>query len=224
MPTRALQPCRRPRCIALVASGYCDAHRPAPLPRGWSGKRDARPSERARGYDGKWEAIRRAVLASTPLCPCGARATDVDHVVPLRQGGTHARGNLRALCHPCHSRRTAGDVNCSRGVGGPASLQPIGAATGTGWTRARPQVSTERGTTSWEHGDRSVRAENSGSSKATRASVRCRRPGVGLRTCSRGGSPSPSARRRHRSAGPRRTSRTWRVRSGGASCRCSPAW
>lgn len=118
MPTRALQPCRDPRCIALVASGYCDAHRPAPSPR-WSCKRDARPSARARGYDSTWEAIRRAVLALTPLCPCGARATDVDHVLPLRQGGTHARGNLRALCHPCHSRRTARDMNRGRAGRGP---------------------------------------------------------------------------------------------------------
>jgi len=36
-------------------------------------------------------------------------ATDVDHIVALAAGGTHADSNLRSLCHSCHSARTARD-------------------------------------------------------------------------------------------------------------------
>jgi len=37
---------------------------------------------------------------------CGARATDVHHVVAKRNGGMDTHDNLRSLCHACHSRRT----------------------------------------------------------------------------------------------------------------------
>ena len=38
---------------------------------------------------------------------CGADATDVDHIVPLTQGGGNEWTNLQALCKSCHSRKTA---------------------------------------------------------------------------------------------------------------------
>jgi 5-methylcytosine-specific restriction enzyme A len=34
---------------------------------------------------------------------CPLPATDVDHIVPLAEGGTHALSNLAALCHPHHA-------------------------------------------------------------------------------------------------------------------------
>lgn len=47
------------------------------------------------------------VLRREPLCRrCGAEASQIDHIVPLRRGGTHAAENLQALCHSCHSRKT----------------------------------------------------------------------------------------------------------------------
>jgi 5-methylcytosine-specific restriction protein A len=55
----------------------------------------------------RWATTRSSVLFSHPLCPCGAIATDVHHIVDLEQGGDPwARSNLQALCHPCHSRTT----------------------------------------------------------------------------------------------------------------------
>jgi 5-methylcytosine-specific restriction protein A len=41
-----------------------------------------------------------------PCCPkpCGARAVEVDHVVP---GDDHSVGNLMALCSDCHAAKTA---------------------------------------------------------------------------------------------------------------------
>lgn len=73
-----------------------------------------RPSARERGYDSRWERTRAAYLARHPTCEvsgCDERATDVDHIDglgPLAPRG-HDHDNLRALCHPHHSQRTARD-------------------------------------------------------------------------------------------------------------------
>ena len=56
-----------------------------------------------------WAAMRRRVLAEEPTCrSCGAPATDVDHIIPLANGGTSDRSNLQALCGPCHWSKTNG--------------------------------------------------------------------------------------------------------------------
>ena len=70
--------------------------------------KDSRPCARARGYDRRWEKIRRQYLARHPICKsCGHEATEVHHRRELIKGGTHAEQNLAALCKPCHSRITA---------------------------------------------------------------------------------------------------------------------
>lgn len=70
----------------------------------------ARPSAARRGYGGKWRVIRAAFLKAHPRCEaCGAPASEADHRTPLAAGGTHAWVNLRPLCKPCHSRKTARD-------------------------------------------------------------------------------------------------------------------
>lgn len=85
---------------------------------------DARPSAARRGYDRKWRMIRAGFLKAHPRCEmCGAAASEADHRTPLAAGGTHAWANLRALCKPCHSRKTAredggfGHAKKSLGVG-----------------------------------------------------------------------------------------------------------
>lgn len=112
MPTRAARPCRTPGCSALVTDrlGFCPAHRAR-----HHAEIDARrPSSSARGYDGEWRARRASILAANPTCECGAKATDVDHIIPLSAGGTHHDANLRAMCHRCHSSRTARDQGFGR--------------------------------------------------------------------------------------------------------------
>ncbi|MHB0886869.1 MAG: HNH endonuclease [Bacillota bacterium] len=37
----------------------------------------------------------------------GRPATDLDHRVSKRKGGTDDPANLQALCHQCHSAKTA---------------------------------------------------------------------------------------------------------------------
>jgi 5-methylcytosine-specific restriction endonuclease McrA len=65
-----------------------------------------------RPYDARWRIIRAAHISREPLCRhCllagyTVAATEVDHIVPLSHGGTHAEANLQSLCHACHSRKT----------------------------------------------------------------------------------------------------------------------
>jgi 5-methylcytosine-specific restriction enzyme A len=58
----------------------------------------------------RWEMLRRRVLVEQSLCQCGEIATDVDHIVPLSQGGLpYARSNVQGLCPRCHAVKTAGE-------------------------------------------------------------------------------------------------------------------
>ena len=115
---RPLRPCRHPGCRALVASGYCDRHKPA----------EDRRSAQARSW--RWmygtdiwrDDLRPMQLIREPFCRICAqhghrvRATDVDHIVDHR--GDWAlfidRDNLQSLCHSCHSRKTAAEINRKR--------------------------------------------------------------------------------------------------------------
>lgn len=64
------------------------------------------PDRRQRGRAGVAE--RQRIRAEEPLCRvCLAEGrtrptTEVDHIVPLSQGGTDDRGNKQGLCDPCH--------------------------------------------------------------------------------------------------------------------------
>ena len=75
---------------------------------------DPRPSAARRGYDADWRKFRADYLSRHPLCvECErsgvlAPAAHVDHVRALVRGGDkYDESNLRALCHSCHSRKTA---------------------------------------------------------------------------------------------------------------------
>lgn len=100
-PLDTLSYCAIPGCGNLVwKRRKCPGHT-----RTSAGKR---PSAHRRGYGIVWRAIRAAHLEREPKCRfCGKRATEVDHIKPKSEGGTDERSNLRSLCKPCHSRRTA---------------------------------------------------------------------------------------------------------------------
>ena len=74
--------------------------------------KDNRPSSHQRGYGRAWQVIRKYILSRNPLCRECERlglvslATDVHHIKPLRDGGTHETDNLMPLCHSCHSTIT----------------------------------------------------------------------------------------------------------------------
>lgn len=67
-----------------------------------------RPSSSAQGYGRTWQRLRRMVLAGQPVCADCQRApaTEVDHIVSKRKGGTDDRSNLIGLCCSCHSKKT----------------------------------------------------------------------------------------------------------------------
>lgn len=66
-----------------------------------------RLSPSLRGYNNQWRKIRAAILAEEPLCrTCQGPATVVDHIKPLKKGGTYDRLNLQPLCISCHNRKT----------------------------------------------------------------------------------------------------------------------
>jgi 5-methylcytosine-specific restriction enzyme A len=66
-----------------------------------------------RGYDKEWRAFRAAFLARYPICcrpGCGERATDVDHIVQLKDGGAKLDpANCQPFCHRHHSEETRND-------------------------------------------------------------------------------------------------------------------
>lgn len=112
MPTRAPHGCTQPGCPELVHRGArCDTHARARA----AEVNSFRGSAASRGYGYRWTKIRGAYLRAHPLCAhCLAEgrttpATDVDHVTSRARGGSDHASNLQALCHRCHSTKTAAE-------------------------------------------------------------------------------------------------------------------
>jgi 5-methylcytosine-specific restriction enzyme A len=72
-----------------------------------------RPHAAQRGYDALWRKLRVIYLREHPLCVhCQQHgmivaATEVDHIIAKRNGGSNDDDNLQALCKSCHSKKTA---------------------------------------------------------------------------------------------------------------------
>lgn len=108
MPHRSPKPCRVFGCAELVYDdAYCERHRRVAY-------NDNRESAARRGYDNNWKKLRAMVLRERPLCsdPFNIHgnnvvvATEVDHIIPIAQGGDYSLGNLQPLCSTCHSKKT----------------------------------------------------------------------------------------------------------------------
>lgn len=89
--------------LRTVRAGRCDGH--APAERAW-----ARTSARNQVRNRAWERVvrPRALARDGFACvQCGERAgLEVDHVVPIAQGGTWELNNAQTLCNICHQRKT----------------------------------------------------------------------------------------------------------------------
>lgn len=76
-----------------------------------------------------WRTLRAAVLREHPLCECclddgiTEQATDVDH--RDNDPTNNDRGNLSALCHACHSRKTSRDMGRRVSYGCDANGMPL---------------------------------------------------------------------------------------------------
>lgn len=126
MPIKPKRPCNHPMCPELTTETYCEAHRKQYVRE----KDKDRPTASQRGYNARWRRARRMFLRRHPFCVhCEQEgkltpATEVDHIVP-HKGNYNLfwdENNWRALCKPCHSRKTAiEDGGFGRGGGLPIS-------------------------------------------------------------------------------------------------------
>ena len=109
--------------LAIAGLSYCDEHEAKRIEKLNQCRAHAQLSEEAaanRKFYGtkRWKTSRLQFIKQNPLCAdCGelglvVEATDVDHVIP-HKGDTQLmwdKSNWQALCHPCHSRKTAREV------------------------------------------------------------------------------------------------------------------
>lgn len=73
--------------------------------------RRAGSTERTQGR--AWMAIRNKWIAEHPACvSCGrvSLSNQVDHIVPLFEGGADDESNYQTLCVECHKAKTAGEA------------------------------------------------------------------------------------------------------------------
>jgi len=87
-----------------------------------------------------WHRLRAKQLQDEPLCRhCHARgiielATDVDHIVPIANGGAPLdQSNLQSLCHLCHTRKTNSENGMRVRTGCDINGIPFGGR--HGWTQ-----------------------------------------------------------------------------------------
>jgi 5-methylcytosine-specific restriction protein A len=108
MPTRTLRTCNA--CRKPCDGSYCQQHQHLAERTAWASTKGESASQR--GYGVEWRRVRAMVLKEQPWCEICQRqlAKQVDHITPLARGGSHERGNLRAVCVGCHSEKTKQDA------------------------------------------------------------------------------------------------------------------
>lgn len=117
---RPKRPCKWLGCknYANNTSAYCDEHLTMYLKRVKEQRalRDKnRLSAHKRGYTSRWQKVSHSFLITHPLCAECLKhgkltpSTEVDHIKP-HKGDKKLfwdHDNWQALCHECHSRKTA---------------------------------------------------------------------------------------------------------------------
>lgn len=77
---------------------------------------DTVPGATPRQYGRPWARRRAAWLQAHPLCiHCHQAgrvqaAAEVDHVIPLADGGADDDSNMQSLCRDCHAAKTAAEA------------------------------------------------------------------------------------------------------------------
>ena len=117
MPVKCKHACPYPGCGVATTATYCDKHAPIMEARrkAYMASIDNRRGSAAeRGYDGRWQKMRKAYLTEHPLCVECERtgrlvtATVVDHVIPHRGNKDlfYDVSNWQSLCTYHHNAKT----------------------------------------------------------------------------------------------------------------------
>lgn len=111
MPYKPKRPCSYPGCPNLTDGRYCPEHKKI-----MDRQYDARVRDRGAAefyHSREWKHLRQNYLIEHPFCAeCWkagklTRATVVDHIIPIRQGGPALDDdNLQALCSSCHGSKS----------------------------------------------------------------------------------------------------------------------
>ena len=121
MALRPLKPCSAPGCQALVRGArYCDKHEH--LAAAWATSKRADRT----GMTGRpWRRQRDQILSRDGyLCQCQECrdkgrlmvASEVDHIIPVSQGGSDDPENLCAIAAECHRKKTQKESRMARGI------------------------------------------------------------------------------------------------------------
>ena len=103
-PLRAMSSCVK--CGRPALAAFCDAHVPK---RDESKRADYRKGYRDPTYHRERAATLRDAKGVCSVCGVRPDRLEVDHIVPLRDGGSNKRYNLRAVCVGCHRVKTRED-------------------------------------------------------------------------------------------------------------------
>ena len=107
MPRRPRRPCSYPGCPNLCDGQFYEEHQKEESKRYERYDRDPNTKKR---YGRAWKRIRDSYAASHPLCEACikkgiyTKTEEIHHKQPLREGGTHDKENLMALCKSCHAK------------------------------------------------------------------------------------------------------------------------
>lgn len=115
MPKRPPRLC--PTCRTLITSQRCPTCTPAP----WANSKRS-------GGSRAWRRLRRVVfneqggMCAVPGCP--DLADQLDHIVPVSEGGTDERSNVQALCLDHHTEKTQQEAARARWPTPPTPTEP----------------------------------------------------------------------------------------------------
>ena len=107
MPRKPKKPCSYPGCSKLTDERFCEEHERL---MNKEYEKYGRDPQTRRRYGRAWKRIRDSYAKEHPFCEeCMKEGKlvpmeQVHHILPLAEGGTHARSNLVSLCTSCHSR------------------------------------------------------------------------------------------------------------------------
>lgn len=127
MSARAPKFCGNPECGTLVPAGvrYC-----AECDQPW--KSTGPPTRSSRSADARWRRLTKQILKrDNHQCQiryvgiCTGRATEVDHIIPVTQGGTDHPSNLQAACRECHLAKSSDEGHIAQGHKPPGRIRFI---------------------------------------------------------------------------------------------------